>query len=75
MTGEAVTSVKEGGWGARKELGRVGKERRATFRDTGKVSLRPISRALEGGRGRLCWKNNAQGQGNRESKCRVCPRL
>ena len=31
-------SVKEGGWGAKKELGRVGKERRVTFRDTRKVS-------------------------------------
>ena len=39
-------SVKEGGWGAKKELRRVGKERRATFRDTRKVSLRPTSRAL-----------------------------
>lgn len=49
-------SVKEGGWGAKKELGRVGKERRVTFRDTRKVSLRkrPISRALKGGTGRLC---------------------
>ena len=68
-------SVKEGGWGAKKELRRVGKERRATFRDTRKVSLRPISRALKGGRGRLCWKNNTQGQGNRKNKCLVCPRL